>query len=861
MHVTPLRLQIVAVAKYLNSIVGLFACHHPYLLKKAFLYISFCLITLYLSSCSPKSVLTDPLLSSQTFKGNKILAKERLEVLLPQKPNKQLPLPFVRLTPGLYFYRLFSNRIFPFTNKTYIEKKIIWQKELTKVNEDFDLQVKGMDINSPEHLKLFKKKDKSVQKLTQKINEGNWAMRTFGEQPSYFYEDDALKNVEKVKTYLKNHGFFKYEVSYIKDSTFFNRKGIDVTYLVNEGIVYPFKQVDSVVVEDRTVREILRANQQESFLKVGERLEVEKLNEEKNRIEQLLKNSGYYNFVKENITIRINDIDTASIKGIKAITYIPNPSKPPQNPNYSKAYSINKVTFISDGTSAFIKNPRIDTIFYKDIQYIFVNKRFSTKLLDSKIDVRPNDLYRLKNRLQTEKNLYGLDQFQFTRINFDTTRGLLDATIYSKPLDKYQFTAETGGSVFQSVFGPFFTTTFKIRNIGGSASSLENNLRFGYEAQTGFFNTGSISRNLELAVNSSLIIPKILAPNFIAQRLNAFTPQTRLGVGVQFTDRQEYSRLNFKINGSYLWRPNPKQFWQVSLVDLNLIFTTNQTPEFVNYLKELSSVGNNLGQSFNKSFVSTINASYTYTDDPYGQIVRGKYFRMLVESGGTTLNLLPKGRIGFISSLFDSLQFFKFVRVNADFRQYINVGLKKKSTFAYKINAGFAYSYGSDRNLPYEKNFFVGGPSSLRAWRPRTLGPGSDSTSQLLDKPGSIILETSAEYRFKILRFSGDYNLNGAFFVDAGNVWRFQGQNTEGAAGSDFQFDRFYKEIAVGTGFGVRIDLSFFVIRFDGAVKVVDPSQVEGNRWVLFKDKENFKGDIKVNGNPLVFNFGIGYPF
>ena len=798
-------------------------------------------------------------MSSQTFKGNKILPKERLEALLPQKPNKRLPI--IPLTPGLYFYGLFSNKIFPFTSSTYLEKKIIWQKQLTKVNEDFDLQVKGIDINSSEYLKLSKKKDKSVQKLTVKINEGNWAMRTFGEQPSYFYEEDAMKNVEKVKTYLKNHGFFRYTVSYKKDSTFLNRRGIDVTYLVNEGIAYPFKQVDSVVVEDRTIREILRANQEKSFLKIGERLEVEKLNEEKNRIEQLLKNSGYYNFTKENITIRINDIDTASIKGIEAITYIPNPSRPPQNPNYSKAYPINKVRFISDATSAFIKYPKIDTIYYKDIQYIFVNKRFSTKLLDSKIDIRPNDLYRLKNRLQTEKNFYGLDQFQFTRINFDTTRGLLDATIYSKPLDKYQFTAETGGSVFQSVFGPFFTTTLKIRNIGGSASSLENNLRFGYEAQTGFFDTGSVGRNLELALNSSLIIPKILAPNFIAQRLNAFTPQTRLGVGVQFTDRQEYSRLNFKINGSYLWRPNPKEFWQISLVDLNLIFTTNQSKKFTDYLEDLRKKGNNLGQSFNKSFVSTINASYTYTDDPYGQITRGKYFRMLVESGGTTLNFFPKGRIGFISSLFDSLQFFKFARVNADFRQYIGVGFRKKSSFAYKINAGFAYSYGSERNLPYEKNFFVGGPSSIRAWQPRTLGPGSDSDTLNLDKPGSIVLETSAEYRFKILRFSGDYNLNGAFFVDAGNVWRFEGQNTEGTVGSDFQFNRFYKEIAVGTGFGVRIDLSFFVIRFDGAVKVIDPSQAEGNRWVLFKDKENFTGNIKKNGNPLVFNFGIGYPF
>jgi len=818
--------------------------------------------TLYILGCSPKSLLTAPLLSSQTFKGNKILQKERLEALLPQRPNKKLPLPFIHLTLGLYFYRLFSAEIPPFTYKTYAEKKIEWQKDLVKLNDDFDHAVKGLDNNSAEYLKLSKKKDYVSQKFTKRINEGNWTMRTFGEQPSYFYEQDAIKNVEKIKTYLKNHGFFKYAVSYKKDSTFYNRSGIDVTYMVNEGIVFPFKQTDSVVVDDQTIRGILKANQTDSFLKIGERLEIEKLNQEKNRIEQLLKNNGYYNFTKENIAIRINDIDTAAMKGIEAITYIPNPLRPPQNLNYSKAYSIGKVTFIADGSSPSITNPKVDTVLNNSIQFIFVNKQFSAKLLNSKIVIRPNELYKIKNRLQTEKNLYALDQFQFTRINFDTTRGVLDATIYARPLDKYQFTAETGGSVFQSVFGPFFTTSLKIRNIGGSASSLETNGRFGFEAQTGFFNTGSVTRNLELGLNTSLIIPKILGSNFITQKLNALTPQTRIGAGVQYTDRQEYSRLNFKINGSYLWRPNQKQFWQVSLVDLNLIFTSNQTELFKNYLESLRIKGNNLGQSFNKSFVSTINASYTYTDDPYGQIIKGKYFRILVESGGTTLNLLPKSRIGFLSSIFgDSLQFFKFVRVNADFRKYIAVGLRKKSSFAYKINAGLAYSYGPGRNLPYEKNFFVGGPSSIRAWRPRTLGPGSDSTSASLDKPGSIVIESSAEYRFKIVRFSGNYNLNGAFFVDAGNVWRFQGQNTEGVTGSNFQFNRFYKEIAVGTGFGIRIDLSFFVIRFDGALKVIDPAQAEGNRWVLLKNKNNFRGDINTNGNPLVFNFGIGYPF
>lgn len=825
------------------------------LLKKILFYLSFIFLITSLSGCSPKSTFTEPLLYSQTFKGNKIIPANKLEGLLPQRPNKKiLNTP---ITPGLYFYQFFA--------QNYPTQKGEWQKQLTKLNEDFDQQTKEQDNNSVNYLKISKIKEKKAQKLVRKINEGNWGMRIFGEPPSYFFEQDAIKNVEKVKTYLKNHGFFNYTVAYKTDSVFFKRGSIAVTYVVNEGSFYPFIKTDSVVVQDRTIREILRSKQQDSYLKIGNRLEVEAYNAEKSRIEQLLKDNGYYYFTKDNVSIIINDLDTLKNKGVEAITFVPNPSRPPQNTNYRKAYVLNKVTFIADGTSPNIPTSLIDTVRYGGIEYLFVNKKFSTKLLDTKIDIRPNQLYSQQKVLLTQKKLYGLDQFQFTRINFDTTKGLLDATIYARPLDKYQFTAETGGSVYKLVLGPFFNTSLKVRNIRGSSNSLETNFRFGFEAQAGFIRPDSVSRNLEFGLNTSLIIPKILAPNFIAQKLNDFTPQTRIGAGVEFVGRQEYNRLNFKINGSYLWRPSPNKYWQISLVDLNLLSTSypdnQQAKDFRNFLDSLQRVaGNNLGRSFNRSFVSSISASYTFTENPYGQIKKGNYLKLLFESGGTTLNLFPAGKIGFISSIFgDTLQFYRFLKLNVDYRRYFSFGALGNSSIAYKINTGVAYAYGKERGLPYEKNFFVGGPNSLRAWKPRGLGPGSAKGN--FDQPGSILLETSVEYRFKIFQLFSDYNLNGAFFVDAGNVWRFQGQNTEGITGSDFQFNRFFKEIAVGTGFGLRVDLSFFVFRLDWAVRAIDPALPEGHRWVLFKDPTTLPKGYQDYRNPLLLNIGIGYPF
>ncbi len=153
--------------------------------------------------------------------------------------------------------------------------------------------------------------------------------------------------------------------------------------------------------------------------------------------------------------------------------------------------------------------------------------------------------------------------------------------------------------------------------------------------------------------------------------------------------------------------------------------------------------------------------------------------------------------------------------------------------------------------MPYEKNFFIGGPSSLRAWKPRRLGPGSyNSGTTLIEQPGSVLLESSIEYRFKIFKFLGD--LNGAFFVDAGNIWSLKENKNESSV---FRVSNFINEIAVGTGFGLRWDFNFFLLRLDMATKVINPANPVHKKWVL-SDTSFSSGE-----NPIEFNIGIGYPF
>ncbi|HSJ68078.1 MAG TPA: BamA/TamA family outer membrane protein, partial [Anditalea sp.] len=201
---------------------------------------------------------------------------------------------------------------------------------------------------------------------------------------------------------------------------------------------------------------------------------------------------------------------------------------------------------------------------------------------------------------------------------------------------------------------------------------------------------------------------------------------------------------------------------------------------------------------------------------------------------------------------------FQFLKFQADWRRYIPID--NVSTFAYRTNLGLAKPYGIGGGvLPYEKYFFAGGSTSNRAWLPRRLGPGSfqpepreDGTFDYrFEQPGEIVFEAMFEYRRKLFSY-----FDGAVFIDAGNIWTFKDDRTRD--GAQFRFDSFYKEIAVGTGMGLRMDFDFLVLRLDMGVKAYDPAQDEGDRFVL--DKLSFRRPLGERGQ-AVFNIGIGYPF
>ncbi len=666
----------------------------------------------------------------------------------------------------------------------------------------------------------------------------------FFKSPNPTYSLSWLQNNKKsIERYYRENGFLEARVTPQIDSI---KSLYNVTFIIEEGESSYFTKQDSVSVDNPTlathVSQYLKKN---SLIKPFARLQLDLLKQEKELLSHHLRNEGYYYFSPEAVGIRLNDVQDSTLHRISLLYKIPDFKDRSVTPNYDRLYRIGLPAFtISDPFGNPAINPPL-------------------KALSKLISLRENDLYSVDLFNQSLKNIYLTDQFKTVSIRFDTTRTRLFPNIELFQNEKYNFSSELGGSVFRGIPGPFLTNSFKIRRLLSSLDYFDFSTRIGYEAQSGFINTTETRNNLELNVSASINFPSLYLPNFFVSKLGSiYGAKTSLGVGFDFINRPEYQRTNLNLFQRYTWQKSEFSYFTFSPINLNVLNTlypgTTTSDAFTAYLQELKFKGNNLYRSFNPSFVTSIAFQYVYRDLlPTNELKEGKIFQLGLESGGTTLNFIPNYKFNFVTNLLNNgqeIQFYRFLRLNFDYRKYKMLGRNRQSQLAFKLIGGVAYAYGADNDyqLPYEKNFFIGGPSSVRAWKPRRLGPGAYvSASNLVEQPGSILVETSLEYRFKLFPLFGQ--MNGAFFVDAGNVWNMSQGNTD--ITTQFKFSEFYNQIAVGTGFGLRWDFDFFLLRLDLATKVINPANPVNEKWVL--PQTSFEG----GQNPIEFNIGIGYPF
>lgn len=784
------------------------------------------------------------------------VSEEQLRSLYAQRPNRRfLLLPFYHLV-AIYYAG----------EKRYDKEKFVRKKAAEEAR--FDAKIAKTSSQRKINNLQFRKQ-KKIDKYNSRIEKGNLFMQ-WGEPIAVY--DSSLVNItiNRFENYLFSEGYFQNDVKTKITSV---GKFVKVNYIAEVGEPY---YIDSIFyrISDSAVFNIIRTAERNALIKKGDRYQEDKFTQERERIDLLLKDYGYYDFSRQYVDF---DIDTTLLPGRKVAVMIS--VRDPAKRGFHKQFIVDSVRFTTD---AGVSNPGAERKrrTYRDVQYQYYQDNYNLKILSQRVFLSPGNLYSRTKTFDTQRQLANLDAFKFVNVNYDSSGGKFIANIFTSALDRYEWSNEVGVNVTEGYPGPFYNINFKKRNIFRGLENFELNGRIGIEGVASATGELNIYKSTEAGINASITFPQFLWPfrNGTQIRLGKYNPKTRVSVGYNYTDRPEYSRNSTTFSNTYTWQNQRSTQYSLALFNLSLINSEIKSLQFDSLLKELDSLGNyNLARSFQPSFVSSMIFSLTWNRN-YGTFDRNAVFiRAQFEPGGTTLNFINPDIITR-----QGLQYFKFLRFNFDFRQ-IRV-LNSWATFAYRFNTGVAYSYGSDRSLPYEKYYFAGGSNSVRAWRPRRLGLGSvppntstDPTEDglfnyQLEKPGEILFEGSMELRTKLFGFVG-----GAVFVDAGNVWLFSQQMREDPetgekvpvlGNSQFKLNSFYKELGIGTGFGLRFDFTFLILRFDVGIKVYDPGREEGDRFVL--DKAKFfkpfatargEGDFIHYKEPVIYNIGIGYPF
>ncbi|MCC9135402.1 BamA/TamA family outer membrane protein [Pontibacter silvestris] len=810
---------------------------------KSRLYISALLITiLAFSACVPTKFLADDerLLVDITPQGLERIEPTAIEVLYQQEPNRRI----FGSTPYLALYN-FGQK---FYSPQQVERRI--ERQRTKLQR----RINDADDDSTEIRELRIKFDERINRLQQRRKEGNFLMR-IGEPPAIYDSTLMERTMEQISIYLNSNGFFNHNADYTKEE---KGKLVYITINIDENIPYRYSNL-TYGIPDSAILRIVQATSARSLIKPGKIYNEDELTQERDRLYEVLRNRGYYDFARAYIEFEVDTSYSGNTAQIKTII------RNPEQDSLHKVYTINKVYFKSDRDRFGIKR---DTIEYNGINYIAYNHIISKNILDKKIDIYPGQRYSQLRTSTTQRKLADLDIFQFNNVSFNKVVDpadsvyRLDAFISSQPAKRFQETAELGLNYTERTPGPFSSVRLRVRNVFGGAENLDIGLRGGFEGQIGLTDASQTVMMKEFGGDVSLSFPVILLPFTNRSLLAEYNPKTRLIASYTNVDREEYKRSNYELGLDYIWQryrhplqPPVMQFI-FSPVNLNIVQTDEISDEFLEELRYYSQGSRSLEESFRSGIISNMAFNFIYNTNDYLQSRNAYYLRTLMEVGGLT------NELGLDLS-FGSLRTFQYAKINPDFRRYIPLG--RGRLFAFRVNMGVGTPLFGSSILPYDKYFFAGGASSVRAWQSRRLGPGSYATETLefdgdqlvrnrdfsLEQPGEVLLEGSAEYRFNMFSF-----IDGAFFVDAGNVWVLREEKAR--PGANFEFNTFYKEIAVGTGFGIRLNLSVVVLRFDFATKVYDPGGINGDKLVL--NQFNF-GDFFSRNNQSNLNIGIGYPF
>jgi outer membrane protein assembly factor BamA len=694
-------------------------------------------------------------------------------------------------------------------------------------------------------------------------------VRKIGEPPVIFNNNLVNLSVNELTIELINRGYLNAEVSAQVDTA--NKKAeVIYTILPDEpyrirnytnkipqhlfnrqtdrqrnvrGFISRFFRQNQPVSEDRK-----EFRQREGGITEGAIFDMNTIERERTRMSSFLRNQGYYTTTRNNLhyladtALQSNQVDLTQVL-YDTLSAVP--------------YTIERVNIYSGYDPLFKEDYKIvDSVDYKDLYIYYDHLRFlRPSVINEKTLVRPDDLFRERAGEAMLNQFRALDcvsmaDLQYVQGNYpDST--LLDCNIYLTPGNIHSLQTGLEGTNNAGDIGVALDVTYGHLNLFNGSELFNLNIRSAYEFVSGSSGENEINHNYyELNIRPSLTFPKFHLP-FIGTYINEhFNSQTQYSLGYAIQNRPSYTRNFFNFNWKIRWTSHTQLITHsLSLLDVNYISMHKESDDFKDYLN--SRVDPLTKYSYDDVFTAGIDYNLIYTNTNTGRMRQHLYtLRFNAESSGNVMAALfrathaGKNEDGQYT-LFGN-PFAQYARGDIDLAHTFR--LDSKNALALHAALGVAYPYGNSTILPFEKRYYAGGPNSVRGWSTRYLGPGSYNEGLAGDPTthvGDITFIASAEYRFKLLSW-----LEPALFIDCGNIWTIKEYTNQ--PGGYFQWDTFYKELAIGAGLGLRIDLNFLILRFDAGIKVYNPAREEGKRWVLFKESfwENSTGYI-----------AIGYPF
>jgi outer membrane protein insertion porin family len=692
--------------------------------------------------------------------------------------------------------------------------------------------------------------------------------------------DSTLVEISRtqIEKYLMSKGYFMAKVK--AEITVKNQRA-HVQFLANTGPAFFIQKVSYNIPDSAVKRVYLEQKPKFTHLHDGMQYDDDSLSYEREQVYQVMKVNGFYDFSRPYVRFTVD----SAFRNSKAevVMYIDTPANKGKHVQYVIGQSN---VIVAPTTEGFPDSITLNTRIFRGIRYTDLSKRFRRNPIVRYDFIRQGERYDLDKENLTYDRLYQLNVFKNVKIDYVKSKdsaNTLEPIIQLIPQKRMSNRIEGEIPFNAGTIGFTLSNTYTNNNIFRGAERFEFQVKGGLQSRIGNGSLFSEIYQRDFSLSASLAVPRLMVPFDIPMMGKNGMPSTTFRTSYVFSlQKESFERRVFLNSITYDWVETKSKLH--SLTPLNFEYRVG-TLLFDTTTVEGKAVLNS--NSYNIRLLArrdiTIGMKYAYTLNA-NKLLTGKsfiYFRGNIDFAGNALQALSSlGSTNHDSTnpaTIFGLPFNQYVRPEIDLRWY--KALAPNRQFIARINTGVGYAYGNSNTIPFEKLFFAGGANGVRAWQARTLGPGNynralrnpteDARKTLygIDQLGQMHIEANLEYRYPLIDNFFGSKLNGAVFLDAGNVWNIAPRNEQPE--TYFKFKNLANQLGIGTGMGFRYDLQYFVLRFDIGLKLRDPQFDPSEQWVISKfisGGKAFRHDYDLKNSPdsyhfIQYNFGIGLPF